>query len=74
MYQKSATPLGRALREFLEHWLGTTLTSACGTDEQSQRRYFEDLAAAGWPCGGAGVFQSGDRLADTHAASGGRSS
>jgi ubiquinone/menaquinone biosynthesis C-methylase UbiE len=38
----------RALREFLERWLGTTLTSACGTDEQSQRRYSEDLTAAGF--------------------------
>jgi ubiquinone/menaquinone biosynthesis C-methylase UbiE len=38
----------RALRDFLEHWLGTTLTSACGTDEQSQRRYRDDLAAAGF--------------------------
>jgi trans-aconitate methyltransferase len=37
-----------ALREFLEHWLGTTLTSACGTGEQSQQRYCEDLAAAGF--------------------------
>jgi ubiquinone/menaquinone biosynthesis C-methylase UbiE len=38
----------RALRGFLEHWLGTTLTSACGTDEQSQRRYRDDLATAGF--------------------------
>jgi hypothetical protein len=37
-----------ALRDVLEHWLGTTLTYACGTDEQSQRRYSEDLAAAGF--------------------------
>jgi SAM-dependent methyltransferase len=37
-----------ALRDFLEHWLGTTLTYACGTDEQSQLRYRDDLAAAGF--------------------------
>jgi trans-aconitate methyltransferase len=42
------TDWSRALRDFLEHWLGATLTSACGTDEQSQRRYCEDLAAAGF--------------------------
>jgi SAM-dependent methyltransferase len=38
----------RALRDYLEHWLGTKLTSACGTDEQSQRRYQEDLASSGF--------------------------
>jgi SAM-dependent methyltransferase len=42
------TDWSRALRDFLEHWLGTKLTSACGTDEQSQRRYQDDLAAAGF--------------------------
>jgi SAM-dependent methyltransferase len=42
------TDWSRALRDFLEHWLGTMLTDACGTDEQSQRRYREDLAAAGF--------------------------
>jgi SAM-dependent methyltransferase len=42
------TDWSRALRDFLEHWLGTTLTSACGTDEQTQRRYEGDLAAAGY--------------------------
>jgi SAM-dependent methyltransferase len=42
------TDWSRALRDFLEHWLGTTLTYACGTDEQSQRRYRDDLAAAGF--------------------------
>jgi ubiquinone/menaquinone biosynthesis C-methylase UbiE len=38
----------RALRDFLEHWLGTMLSSSCGTDEQSLRRYRDDLAAAGF--------------------------
>jgi SAM-dependent methyltransferase len=42
------TGWSRSLRDFLEHWLGTTLTNACGTDEQSQSRYREDLAAAGF--------------------------
>lgn len=38
----------RALRNYLEHWLDTKLTSACGTDERSQRRYQDDLALAGF--------------------------
>jgi SAM-dependent methyltransferase len=38
----------RALKGFLEQWLDTTLTSFCGTDAESQRRYAEDLAAAGY--------------------------
>jgi SAM-dependent methyltransferase len=42
------TDWSRALRDVLEDWLGTTLTNACGTDEQSQRRYAADLAAAGF--------------------------
>jgi len=42
------TDWSRALRDFLERWLGTTLTYACGTDEDSQRRYREDLASAGF--------------------------
>ena len=48
------TDWSRALRDFLEHRLGTSLAYACGTDEQSQRRYQEDLAAAGF-----GVFTTG---------------
>jgi SAM-dependent methyltransferase len=42
------TDWSRGLRDVLERWLGTTLTCACGTDERSQRRYSEDLAAAGF--------------------------
>jgi len=42
------TGWSRALRDHLEHWLGTRLTSACGTDEQSQRRYRDDLVSAGF--------------------------
>jgi len=38
----------RGLRDFLETWLDTKLTSACGTDEQSQRQYQNALASAGF--------------------------
>jgi SAM-dependent methyltransferase len=37
-----------ALRDFMERWLDTKLTYRCGTDEASQRRYHEDLTAAGF--------------------------
>lgn len=42
------TDWSRALRECLERWLGQKLTFACGTDEQSQRRYEQALARAGF--------------------------
>jgi SAM-dependent methyltransferase len=38
----------RALRRFLEGWLGAGLSFACGTDEESQRRYQNDLTNAGF--------------------------
>jgi ubiquinone/menaquinone biosynthesis C-methylase UbiE len=38
----------RALRESLEQWLGTRAGTACGTDDASQERYRESLAAAGF--------------------------
>jgi SAM-dependent methyltransferase len=38
----------RALREFLQRWLGETLSEACGTDEESQRRYRDELGQAGF--------------------------
>jgi SAM-dependent methyltransferase len=38
----------RGLREFLERWLGASLTSACGTDEQSRRRYRAALELSGF--------------------------
>ena len=38
----------RALRGFLQARLGTTLTARCGTDAASQRRYSEELVAAGF--------------------------
>jgi hypothetical protein len=37
----------QALRKFLEQWLNTTLTSACGADEASQQRYRDTMIAAG---------------------------
>lgn len=42
------TDWSRALRDFLERWLDTRLTSDCGTSERSQRRYRDDLASAGF--------------------------
>jgi SAM-dependent methyltransferase len=41
------TDWSRALRACLERWLGEQLTSACGTDQESQRRYQEALSRAG---------------------------
>lgn len=38
----------RALRGCLEEWLGTPAGKTCGTDEESQARYRESLAAAGF--------------------------
>ena len=40
------TAWSRALRRFLEQWLGTTTTATCGTDAASQRRYRDSLTAA----------------------------
>jgi SAM-dependent methyltransferase len=45
----------RGLREFLERWFGTRPTNPCGTDEQSQRRYGEALARAGFEVSSAAV-------------------
>ncbi|PXY37861.1 methyltransferase [Prauserella flavalba] len=42
------TAWSRALRGHLEDWLGSELTSTCGTDEASRRRYSDGLAAAGY--------------------------
>jgi hypothetical protein len=42
------TGWSRALREFMQRWLGSELTNPCGTDEQSQQRYREALKAAGF--------------------------
>jgi hypothetical protein len=42
------TAWSRALREFLQGWLGQSVTAHCGTDEQSQRRYAAELDQAGF--------------------------
>lgn len=42
------TAWSRALRGCLERWLGRKLTRTCGTDDASQRRYRDSLAAAGF--------------------------
>jgi hypothetical protein len=42
------TAWSRALREFLADWLGEPLTAACGTDQESQRRYATELDQAGF--------------------------
>lgn len=49
------TDWSRALRQFLEQWLNTEVKSGCGTDDQSQRRYREALAAAGYEVHSAAV-------------------
>lgn len=38
----------RALRAYLEHWLGTPAASSCGTDAASRARHREELASAGF--------------------------
>ena len=37
-----------ALRAFLDHWNGRSVTMGCGTDDQAQQRYRDHLAAAGF--------------------------
>jgi ubiquinone/menaquinone biosynthesis C-methylase UbiE len=41
------SPWSRALRSFLEQWLGTSLTRTCGTDDASQQSYSDIMADAG---------------------------
>ena len=38
----------RAVRRALEEWLGTRLTSCCGTDQQSRQRYRDAMHHAGF--------------------------
>lgn len=54
------TAWSRALRSFLEHWLGTTTTATCGTDAGSQLRYSDSLAATGYEVSGASIQYSDD--------------
>jgi hypothetical protein len=42
------TDWSRALRQWLEDWLGHGTGNPCGTDEASQQRYAAGLAAAGY--------------------------
>jgi SAM-dependent methyltransferase len=58
------TAWSRALKGFLEGWLDTTLTSFCGTDPDSQRRYAGDLAAAGYEVLSTAVDYTGELTAD----------
>ena len=41
------SPWSRALRGFLEQWLGGPATSTCGTDDASQQRYRDTMTQAG---------------------------
>ena len=41
------SPWSRALRGFLEQWLGTTVAGTCGTDDASQQRYRDTMTEAG---------------------------
>jgi trans-aconitate methyltransferase len=41
------SPWSRALRSFLEQWLGTSPTNTCGTDDASQQRYRDAMTEAG---------------------------
>lgn len=49
------TGWSRALRDFLQQWLGVELSFPCGTDEESQLRYREALKAAGFDVSSAAV-------------------
>ena len=54
------TDWSKAVRAFLERWLDTSLSSRCGTDPDSQRRYAEDLQHAGYTV----THAAHDELAD----------
>ncbi|MGH3672714.1 MAG: class I SAM-dependent methyltransferase [Pseudonocardiaceae bacterium] len=42
------TAWSHALRTFLERWLGTRLTSYCGTDDETRSQYRDELIALGY--------------------------
>lgn len=42
------TAWSRTLRDFLERWLDTTLTSHCGTDDETRAQYRDELIALGY--------------------------
>jgi trans-aconitate methyltransferase len=54
----------KGLREFLERWLGTRLSASCGTDDQSQHRYQQALARAGYEVAAAAVDYVAELTAD----------
>jgi trans-aconitate methyltransferase len=54
----------RALRRWLEQWPGTKGSTACGTDEASQRRYRDGLASAGYVVDSAAVDYDGELTID----------
>ena len=49
------TDWSRAIRGILEDWLGHRARAACGTDEDSQHQYRDDLSAAGYEVFSAAV-------------------
>ncbi len=50
----------RALLDWMEQWLGVRPVHPCGTDEASQRRYRDSLAAAGFDVSQAVVEYAGE--------------
>ncbi len=52
------TTWSAALAGFLQEWIGSPLTAACGTDEQSQQTYRRSLAAEGYVVRDTGVRYS----------------
>ena len=50
----------RALLDWMEQWLGVRPAHPCGTDEASQRRYRDSLAAAGFDVSEAVVEYGGE--------------
>jgi len=54
----------RALRAVMEEWLGTSLSYACGTDEQTQEAYADALASAGYDVTRAAVDYAEDLTLD----------
>jgi len=57
-------PWSVALREYLQQWLGTTLRTACGTDDAAQQVYRQSLAAGGYAVREARVDYSDDLTFD----------
>lgn len=53
-------PWAHALRDFLQAWIGRPLSSGCGTDDEAQRRYRDNLAAAGFNVSEERVDHTGD--------------